>query len=84
MQKYLTCSLCYAARVLLCPAHIHLQADLLANIIYICIYKCAFTPAPAAYYTETLKYNKQFKVRVAGDSKSTDTALCVGYKPDKR
>lgn len=41
------------------------------------------TPA-AAYYTETLKYNKQFKVRVAGDSKSTDTALCVGYKPDKR
>ncbi|WIA35094.1 hypothetical protein OEZ86_003580 [Tetradesmus obliquus] len=37
-----------------------------------------------AYYTETLKYNKQFKVRVAGDSKSTDTALCVGYKPDKR
>jgi hypothetical protein len=40
--------------------------------------------AAAAYYTETLKYNKQFKVRVAGDSKSTDTALCVGYKPDKR
>lgn len=37
-----------------------------------------------AYYTETLKYNKQFKVRVAGDSKSTDTALCLGYKPDKK
>eukprot|EP00878_Enallax_costatus_P009540 GHUV01009970.1.p1 GENE.GHUV01009970.1~~GHUV01009970.1.p1 ORF type:complete len:211 (+),score=43.88 GHUV01009970.1:118-750(+) len=37
-----------------------------------------------AYYTETLKFNKKFKVRVAGDSKSTDTAFCVGYKPDNR
>jgi hypothetical protein len=24
------------------------------------------------------------QVRIAGDSKSTDTAFCVGYKPDKR
>jgi hypothetical protein len=45
---------------------------------------CCRTCCAAAYYTETLKYNKQLKVRVAGDSRSTDTALCVGYKPDKR
>lgn len=25
-------------------------------------------PARAAYYTETLKFNKQYKVRIAGDS----------------
>lgn len=37
-----------------------------------------------AYYTETLKFQKKFKVRVAGDSKSSDTALCIGYKPDLR
>lgn len=24
------------------------------------------------------------QVRIAGDSKSTDTAFCVGYKPDHR
>lgn len=37
-----------------------------------------------AFYTETLKFNKKLKVRVAGDSKSTDTALCLGFKPDTR
>jgi len=38
----------------------------------------------AAYYTETLKFNKKFKVRVAGDSRSSDTAVCLGFKPDNR
>ncbi|KAF8056346.1 psmg3 [Scenedesmus sp. PABB004] len=37
-----------------------------------------------AFYTDTLKFNKRFKLRVAGDSKSSDTALCIGYKPDAR
>lgn len=27
---------------------------------------------------------QRLQVRIAGDSKSTDTAFCVGYKPDKR
>lgn len=45
---------------------------------------CPSILCPAAYYTETLKYNKKYKLRVAGDSKSTDTAFCIGYKPDNK
>ena len=33
-----------------------------------------------AYYVETLKFNKKFKVRVAGDSQSANHAFCLGWK----
>lgn len=33
---------------------------------------------------ETLKFDKRFKVRVAGDSNSASHAFCLGYKPDER
>jgi hypothetical protein len=38
----------------------------------------------AAYYVETLKLDKKYKIRIAGDSQSSDHALCLGYKPDAR
>lgn len=37
-----------------------------------------------AHYTETLKFNKKYKIRVAGDSQSANHAFCIGYKPDHR
>ncbi|KAI8471573.1 MAG: hypothetical protein J3K34DRAFT_416574 [Monoraphidium minutum] len=37
-----------------------------------------------AHYMETLKFNKKYKIRVAGDSSSSSHAFCIGYKPDVR
>ncbi|GBF98184.1 hypothetical protein Rsub_10684 [Raphidocelis subcapitata] len=37
-----------------------------------------------AYYAETLKFNKQYKVRIAGDSQSSNHAFCLGWKPDHK
>lgn len=33
---------------------------------------------------ETLKFNKQYKLRVAGDSQSSNHAFCLGWKPDAK
>ncbi|KIZ07506.1 hypothetical protein MNEG_0440 [Monoraphidium neglectum] len=37
-----------------------------------------------AHYIETLKFNKQYKIRVAGDSSSSNHAFCIGWKPDTK
>lgn len=37
-----------------------------------------------AHYIETLKFNKKYKVRVAGDSSSSNHAFCIGWKPDQK
>lgn len=35
-----------------------------------------------AWYNDTLKFNKKFKLRVAGHTKQSGQTLCIGYKPD--
>jgi len=37
-----------------------------------------------AFYTETLKFHKKYKVRIAGETKTSDHSFCLGYKPDKK